>query len=395
MEQFQQIIDRTGTRSVKWDLREKIFKRKDVLPMWVADMDFYTADAVKDAIMKRAEHHIYGYTATDESVAEAIQQWLKKRHGWNIDQQWLTYSPGVVTSLHILVQSLTEQGDQVMIQTPVYPPFYSAVNHHNRTLVKNPLKLVNGRYEIDFEDFEARLKNGVKLFILCSPHNPVGRVWTKQELRNMAELCIQYGATIVSDEIHGDLIYEGYEHIPVASLSDEISQHVVTCMSPSKTFNLAGLQASYLITREENLKKKIDKGFKKQGMGMLNTFGVTALEAAYLHGEPWLEELLSVLEDHKQYVMDSFHHKTDQIQVIQPEGTYLLWLDCRKMGMGQEKLNQFMIEHARVGLNDGASFGDEGNGFMRMNIACPKKTVEEGVYRIIQALNSYDKKDGE
>lgn len=361
----------------------------------VADMDFYTADAVKDAIMKRAEHHIYGYTATDESVAEAIQQWLKKRHGWNIDQQWLTYSPGVVTSLHILVQSLTEQGDQVMIQTPVYPPFYSAVNHHNRTLVKNPLKLVNGRYEIDFEDFEARLKNGVKLFILCSPHNPVGRVWTKQELRNMAELCIQYGATIVSDEIHGDLIYEGYEHIPVASLSDEISQHVVTCMSPSKTFNLAGLQASYLITREENLKKKIDKGFKKQGMGMLNTFGVTALEAAYLHGEPWLEELLSVLEDHKQYVMDSFHHKTVQIQVIQPEGTYLLWLDCRKMGMGQEKLNQFMIEHARVGLNDGASFGDEGNGFMRMNIACPKKTVEEGVHRIIQALNSYDKKDGE
>ncbi|MBO8156728.1 MAG: putative C-S lyase [Bacillaceae bacterium] len=386
MNYFQEMIDRTGTRSVKWDLRDQLFKRSDVLPMWVADMDFYTADAVREAIIKRAEHNLYGYTTTDEKVNEAVQLWLEKRHGWHINSKWITFSPGVVTSLHILVQTLTEEQDQVMIQTPVYPPFYSVVTNHNRTLVKNPLKFVNGRYEIDFEDFEEKLKNGVRMFILCSPHNPVGRVWTRDELKKMAELCIQYDVIMVSDEIHGDLIYEGYKHTPVATLSEEIEKHTITLMSPSKTFNLAGLQASYVITANEERKKQIDQGFTRQGLKMLNTFGIIAMEAAYLHGEHWLDDLLKVLEDHKNYAMDIFKQTTDLMEVIQPEGTYLLWLDCRKLNMTQEELKQFMIEKARVGLNDGSTFGEEGNGFMRMNIACPKQRVEEGTKRIVRAL---------
>jgi cysteine-S-conjugate beta-lyase len=387
MEIFEQKINRAQTRSVKWDLTEKIFKDKEVLPMWVADMDFASVDEVKEAIINRAAHNIYGYTTTDQELNTVITSWLKSRHQWDIKENWISYSPGVVTSLHMIVQALTKESDKILIQTPVYPPFYSAIEQHNRTLIKNSLRLENGKYEIDFADFELKIQDEqLTMFILCSPHNPVGRVWTKDELRKMAELCSKHNVLIVSDEIHSDLTFKGYQHIPIASINDNFKDNIITCMAPSKTFNLAGLQASYIITQNPKLKKLIDKQFLSQGLFTLNTFGIVALEAAYLHGEKWLNQLLNVLEGNKEYVQNTINENTDKIKVINPEGTYLLWLDCRKMEMSDKELKQFFNEKAKVGLNDGASFGEEGQGFMRINIACPREIVEEGVSRILKAL---------
>ncbi|KGX86728.1 MalY/PatB family protein [Pontibacillus litoralis] len=384
MTKFDEVINRRNTKSVKWDLTEKLFKEKDVLPMWVADMDFATPQAVQDAISKRASHGIYGYTFTDESVHEAIQSWLARRHQWEIDSKWITFSPGVVPSLHTIIEAVTQPEDRILIQTPVYPPFFDVIKKHQRTIVENPLQYNNYRYEIDFDDFEQQLKNGIKAFILCNPHNPVGRVWTKDELQRMAELCLQNNTMIISDEIHADLIYQGHTHIPIASLGDQISEQTITCLAPSKTFNLAGLQASYIVTPSEHRKKQIDDQFTKQGMKMLNTFAITAMEAAYSDGEAWLDDLLTVLQSHKAYVKDMLETHTS-IRVVEPEGTYLLWLDCRNLELSQEQLKHFMQQEAKVGLNDGASFGSLGTGFMRMNIACPRPLLEEGINRLIQA----------
>ncbi|MYL33772.1 putative C-S lyase [Pontibacillus yanchengensis] len=388
MSRFNQVTDRMNTRSVKWDLTESLFKSEEVLPMWVADMDFQIPKAVTDAIADRAAHGIFGYTVTDEKIHQSIKNWLSKQHDWNINTKWLSYSPGVVPSLHTMMEALTDKDDQILIQTPVYPPFYDVIKNHERTIVKNPLHQQDGKYEIDFDDFEKKLKQGVKAFILCNPHNPVGRVWTKEELQKMANLCLKHNVMIFSDEIHADLIFPGHKHIPIASLSDDIAQSTITCLSPTKTFNLAGLQVSYIVTPDAEYRKKINDQFGLQGIKMLNTLGITALEAAYDHGDEWLEELISVLEDHKKYLMDTIHSQTNQIQVVEPEGTYLVWLDCRGLGLSHEELKSFMQEKAKIGLNDGASFGEEGEGFMRINIACPRPILEDGVQRILQAIHS-------
>ncbi|MFG6117034.1 MalY/PatB family protein [Halobacillus sp. MO56] len=388
MSRFTEVRERTGTRSVKWDMAEKLFKSNEVLPMWVADMDFQAPQAVIDALTERAAHGIFGYTITDELVEGTIYEWLKKKYGWTIDTKWISYSPGVVPSLHMIVQALTKKGDNLLIQTPVYPPFYKVIEQHDRNIITNKLIYEDNRYEIDYEDFESKIvENDVKAFILCNPHNPVGRVWTEEELKKMADICLKHDVLIFSDEIHADLVLSGHKHLPIASLSEEISDKTITCLSPTKTFNLAGLQASYVVTANDKLKKPMDEMFHAQGMHMLNTMGITALEAAYKHGEEWLKELLEVIEDNKNHAV-KYLNETDQIEVVEPEGTYLLWLDCRKMGMEHEELKTFMQDTAKVGLNDGASFGKEGEGFMRMNIACPKATLEEGVDRIVKAVKN-------
>jgi cysteine-S-conjugate beta-lyase len=388
MENFHQVINRENTRSVKWDLREKLFKSKDVLPMWVADMDFATCKAVEEAIHARAQHNLYGYNIIDEPLLDAIKYWVEKRHQWTIEKNWLTFSPGVVTSLHMIVQALTTDTDAILIQTPVYPPFYGVIEKHGRKIVTNPLILRNNKYEIDFDDFERKIKNEkVAMFILCNPHNPVGRVWTKEELSKMLTICRKYDCIIVSDEIHSDLIYKNHKHIPIASMEEDMREKVITCMAPSKTFNLAGLQASYIICPNTAFKNKINEQFINQGIHGLNTFGLVAMEAVYLHGEQWLEELLAVLEDNINYAIKTIHEHTNLIQVVKPEGTYLLWLDCRKMGLNNKQLKEFFQEKAKVGLNDGASFGNEGEGFMRLNIASPKVMVEEGINRILKAVS--------
>lgn len=389
MKKFEEVIVRKGTKSVKWDMAEELYQDKDVLPMWVADMDFRTPEAVTDALKERVEHGIFGYTLPDENVKKEIKQWLEKRHDWSIESDWISYSPGVIPSLHMIIQSLTDIGDRILIQTPVYPPFYSVVEEHGRHIVKNPLRLSDRRYEIDFDDFEKKIKeNHVSMFILCNPHNPVGRVWTRDELEKMMTICLKHDVKIIADEIHADLIFKENKHVPIANLSEEAALQTITCLSPTKTFNLAGLQASFVVTAHKGHKEKLDKQFKNQGMLMLNTLGLTALEASYKYGEEWLDELNQVLEYHRDYVMERFHTETTSIHVIPAEGTYLLWLDCRKLGMDQKELKSFMQKKAKVGLNDGVSFGEEGEGFMRLNIAAPRATLEDGVSRIIDAIHN-------
>ncbi|WP_407271916.1 MalY/PatB family protein [Radiobacillus sp. PE A8.2] len=387
MSDFDVIHDRLGTRSAKWDLTHTLFGSKEVLPMWVADMDFKIPEPVIDALVERAKHGIFGYTLTDPTVTDTVKNWVMKRHQWDIHKSWIIYSPGVITTLHMAVQSLTAVGDSILIQTPVYPPFYQVIEKHDRKLVKNPLKLVNNRYEIDFDDFEEKLKRGVKAFILCNPHNPVGRVWTKEELQKLANLCIAYDVLILSDEIHADLIMPAYTHIPIASLSEKISEQTITCMSPTKTFNLAGIQVSYAVIADQTKREKMEEYFHKQGFHMLNTMAVTAIEAAYTDGEAWLDDLIHVIDQNKQLVHAAFENR-DEIDVIELEGTYLIWLDCRSMGLSHEELKAFMQEKAFIGLNDGISFGEEGTGFMRLNIACPKATVQVGLNRILNALDA-------
>lgn len=392
MDTFQDTINRKNTRSVKWDMLEAMFQTDDVLPMWVADMDFKAPKAVNDALIKRAEHGIYGYTVVDDDVKQAITSWLKNRHRWEIDKDSLSFSPGVVTALHIAVQALTNPHDKILIQTPVYTPFYNVIESHGREIVKNPFILEDDYYTIDFANFEAKLKEGVKAFILCSPHNPVGRVWTEEELTEIARLCVKHDVLILSDEIHGDLTFPDQKHIPIASLSGEFANQTVTFMAPSKTFNLAGLQASYMITPNTEMKAKIDEALKSQGLGSLNTMGNTALEAAYKHGEEWLDSLRTVIYEHYQFAKKTIHEQTTSLKVVHSEGTYLLWLDCSDLGLNSEELETFMIEEAKVGLNKGAAYGEEGQQFMRMNLACPKKTLEEGVNRIVQAVNQHEAK---
>ncbi|MBY7143960.1 pyridoxal phosphate-dependent aminotransferase [Virgibacillus sp. NKC19-3] len=384
---FEELHDRKNTRSVKWDMLKSVFQSEDVLPMWVADMDFKAPEAVNNALVKRARHGIYGYTVIDDDVTDSIMNWIEKRHNWTIDKEWLSFSPGVVTSLHLAIQAFTEPDDKIIIQTPVYTPFYNVIEQHDREVVKNPLVLENGSYTVDFSDFEEKLKQGVKAFLLCSPHNPTGRVWKREELEEIARLCCKYDVIILSDEIHADLIYPGEQHTPIASLSEEIADRTITCMAPSKTFNLAGLQASYVITTNKEKRARFNEHLSKQGHGMLNTMGNTALEAAYVHGEAWLDELMTVIKSNQEYVTEMLEKHTD-LKVTRPEGTYLLWIDCSALNLEKSDLNKFMIEKAKVGLNAGASYGDDGANFMRMNIACPKSTVKEGVKRIIDALNA-------
>lgn len=385
---FDEVYDRLNTRSVKWDMRKDVFQSEDVLPMWVADMDFKAPEAVNDALIKRAQHGIYGYTVIDNDVKNSIINWIESKQGWKIKSQWLNFSPGVVNTLHMAVQAFTEPGDKILLQTPVYTPFYNVIKAHDRELIKNPLIYKENYYTIDFSDFEEKLKSGVKAFILCSPHNPVGRVWKKEELKEMARLCLKYDVLIFSDEIHADLIFPEEQHISIASLSEEIANQTITCMAPSKTFNLAGLQASYAITPDREKREKLEKTFDKQGIHMLNTMAITALEAAYNHGKPWLDELMSVLKGHQEYVTEMFKKHADSLKVTKSEGTYLLWIDCSELNMDASELKKFMIEKAGVGLNSGIDYGEEGEQFMRMNIACPRETLVEGVNRIIEAVKT-------
>nr|TXF82340.1 putative C-S lyase [Alkalicoccus halolimnae] len=387
MQFFQENINRTNTYSVKWDRTKEVFKTDEqVLPMWVADMDFYPPEAVTRSISRRADHGIYGYTYIDEHVKKQIQEWVLRRQGWNIDADWIQFSHGVVPSIAKAVQALTEPGEKVLVQSPVYPPFFSMVKENNRELVNCPLQESGDTYRIDFTALEDALAGGVKMMLLCHPHNPVGRVWTKEELEQIGTLCVKYNVILVSDEIHGDLVFKPHKQIPAASLSPEISKQTITLIAPSKTFNLAGLQASAVITENEEFRKKIEKLDKKNGFFTLNTFGILAMEAAYEEGEAWLEELLVYLEENVQLVESFLKEELPHVKIFKPEATYLLWIDCRETGLSDTALNKKLLETGKLAMNPGTSFGEGGSGFMRMNIACPKETVQEGLERLKRAL---------
>ncbi len=388
MSDFQYVHERKQTRSLKWDNVHAIFQAEDILPMWVADMDFQAPDEVNEAIKERADHGIYGYTIIDEAIKTTVQNWVKTKHGWKMETDWLTFSPGVITSLHTAIQTFTEPNDNIVIQTPVYTPFFNLIKNGSRQIVENPLIENDGYYTIDFVDLEESFKQGVKAFILCSPHNPVGRVWSRKELGELARLCVTYDVLILADEIHADLVFPAFQHIPIASLSEEIANQTITCMSPTKTFNLAGLQASYMIIPNQRLRLNMQQHLALQGASMLNTIGVIALDAAYSCAKPWLDEVMGIIQANKQYVRDTLPQTTNgKIKIADTEATYLLWLDCRALPLDDRELQKFMIHDAKVGLNAGSSYGKQGEQFMRINIACPHTTLKEGVKRIANAVN--------
>ena len=382
---FDEIIDREDTACVKWDLRDKVFGTADVLPMWVADMDFKTPGFISEAIIQRAQHAVYGYSYRTEGYYTSIINWMQSHHGWAIERDWVLFSPGVVPVLFMTTLAYTNPGDKVLIQTPVYPPFYDAVTKNNRQLVFNPLIQVGNRYEIDFNDLNLKLA-GTKMMFLSNPHNPVGRVWTKDELLEIGRLCLKHHVVLISDEIHCDLVYNAYKHIPAAGLSPEIADITVTCLASSKTFNTAGLSTSNVVISNPMLRAKLEGVIQSVHVDSGNLFGSIASEAAYTHGNEWHKQLIDYLQGNVNLVRSFLQDKLPEVKLIEPEATYLLWLDFRELGLSQPELVKLMIGKARLGLNDGTAFGTEGTGFMRLNIGCPKSMLLEGLERLEHAL---------
>lgn len=367
---------------MKWDYNNKYFGEDDILPLWVADMDFEVCPDIVKAIQQRANHLTFGYTKPGEQYYKSFIDWNRKRNNYYIEKDWISNVPGVIPALKAIIYACTEIGDKVLIQTPVYPPFHKSVNASERILVKNSLQFDGVKYQIDFDDFEKKIKDGVKLFVLCSPHNPIGRVWTKEELAKMVDICYQNNVIIASDEIHSDLIFEGYKHIPTAISCENAKNITITCMAPSKTFNIAGLKAAAIVVENNELRKKTDKAINVFGHEGVNIFGYTAFEASYTHGERWLEELLVYLQNNIIFVNDYIKTYMPKINTFKPEGTYLMWLDFSEYGLTQNELVNKLVKEAKVGLNNGITFGDEGIGFMRLNIGTPKSILEEGLYKI-------------
>jgi len=382
---FDQIIHRDGTNSLKHDARQSLFGRADVIPMWVADMDFAVPPAVSNALAERAKHPIIGYTAEPESLFDALVDWHQKRHGWAIKREWIVLCPGVVPSLHAASLAFAKAGEAIIVQPPVYFPFFSAVKNTGRTLIENPLMLQDNRYHIDFDHLEQCAANARMLF-LCSPHNPVGRVWTTEELQRILAIAKQHDLMIFSDEIHADLIYPEAKHQPLATLAND-SHNIITAVAPSKTFNIAGLNLSALIIPNGSHRKAIMQAFDTLHVSAANPFSMVAFEAAYRDGEAWLTALLTYLTATRAFVSDYLATKLPQIKLIAPEGTYLLWLDCRALGLNDQALKQFFIEKAGLGLSPGTLFGEAGSGFMRMNIGAPRQVIAKALDQLAKALN--------
>ncbi len=384
---FDELIDRTNTNCIKYDGRKVFFGNEDLLPLWVADLDFRTPDFIVEALKKRAEHEIFGYTFRAESYTNSIVNWLKRRHNWEIKPEWITFSPGVVAGLTMVIEALSKPGDGVIIQPPVYFPFFDSVKGTGREMIENPLKLENGRYYFDLDDLKSKITPMTKLLLLSNPHNPGGMAWNRDELTALAQICLDHKILIISDEIHSDLIFEGYRHTPLAGISEEIAQNCVICMAPSKTFNTAGLTTSFLVIPNKRHFVAYERVMRLPHLHMGNIFGTVALEAAYTFGENWLSQLLKYLESNYNYLEEFFRNNMPEVKVMKPEATYLIWVDFSAYGFSDEELNQKLID-AGVGLNRGVQFGKQGSGYMRINIGCPLSTLKEALNRIQKALKA-------
>jgi cysteine-S-conjugate beta-lyase len=385
---FDNQIDRQGTSSVKFDLRKTFFDKDDVLPMWVADMDFETPDFIREAIFERAKHPIYGYTFRDDTYYQQIIDWFKRRHNWQIQKDWIVFSPGIVPALNLVVLALTQPKDEIIVQPPVYFPFFGAATEHDRGLIYNQLIKSDSTYTIDFDLLEQQAKSA-RMLLLCNPHNPVGRAWKRDELERLAEICLKHDLLVLSDEIHADLVLPGYRHHVFADLSPEIAAKTITAHAPSKTFNLAGLATSSLIISDEVLRKKVTGIYDKMHVGHGNLFGITASNAAFEHGDKWLDEMLDYVDNNIQYAVGFLQEKMPKIKVYVPEATYMVWLDFAAYGMDDAELKRCMIEEAGLGLSPGSMFGPGGDGFMRINLACPLATVRlamEKLYAVFSEL---------
>ena len=384
---FDEIIDRRNTSCLKHDFAVERGYPADILPFWVADMDFRAPATVIDALKARAEHGIFGYTQVKDDYFAVLQNWFRTRHDWTVERRELILTPGVVFAIATAIRAFTIKGDAVLIQQPVYYPFANMIRQNERVIVDNPLRLIEGRYEIDFADFEQKIiEHRVKLFILCSPHNPVGRVWTRAELEQIAAVCLRHNVIVVADEIHEEFVRPGFRHVPFASLSEEAAAITVTCTSPSKTFNLAGLQISNIFIRNTLLRRRFKEELGRTGYDEPNTLGLTGAKAAYEHGAEWLAQLLAYIEENHARTKSFLAAHLPKVQIIEPEGTYLLWLDFRAYGLSDEALNEKIIREAHLWLDDGPIFGAGGSGFQRINIACPWATLETGLQNLAKAF---------
>ena len=383
---FDLHINRESTASLKYDGRQEVFGNPDVIPLWVADMDFASPPAVTQALIARANHPINGYTVFPDSLYDSLINWLKLRHGWDVGQEWIVMCPGVVPSLNAAITALTTPKDSVIVQPPVYFPFFSAVTDTGRNLLLNPLKFDNNYYSIDFEHLE-KCAADARMILLCSPHNPVGRVWTKEELVRLLDIADKNELIVISDEIHADLIYPEFKHHILERLSDK-RKNIITAVAPSKTFNMPGLNLSALIIPDEVQRNAVKKVFNGLHVSASNPFSIVAFEAAYSNGGEWLDALLGYLQETRNFVLRYVKENIPNIHVIEPEGTYLLWLDCRSLGFNDNQLRDFFIHHAGVGLSSGSWFGEAGSGFMRMNLAAPRSLIETSLVNISNAINS-------
>ena len=385
---FNEAPSRVQTNAEKYALRKKLFGSDEVLPMWVADMDIQTPFFVMDAIRDRLKHPVLGYEEIPDSLFQSQIEWIQERHGYSIQREWMFYSPSVVASINLCIKAFTEPGDKVIVQPPVYFPFYSSVTKNERVLIKNTLIENEGCYSMDFDALEASIDESTKLFLLCSPHNPVGRVWSEEELTRLGEICIRHDIVILADEIHSDLIFKGSKHRPLASISKELENRTITCYGPGKTFNMAGLSISTVSVPNEGLRQRFKQVYKSIHFAEGTVLGHVGFEAAYTKGEAWLEELLEHIQGNIDYLDICLKEYMPSITMQKPEGTYLVWLDCRGLGLSNEGLKDFFYKEAKLGLSLGSSFGGEGSGFMRINIATPRSTVEEAVSRLHTAYEA-------
>lgn len=386
MMEFEQVIDRNQSNSMKWDFYPDRYGADDLWPMWVADMDFQAPKPVLQAMQEVVEHGIFGYHRRPKSLFDATTAWLEKRFDWNVENDQIVFTPGVVPSISHIIQTFTEKEDGVIIQPPVYYPFYALIHNNERTLVRNPLKETGQGFTIDLEDLEEKMKQA-KMLLLCSPHNPIGRVWTEDELSAVAELAEKYNVLVVSDEIHADIVLEG-QHIPFAKAAAGKEVETISCLAPSKTFNLASLQLSYVVFENKEAKKKYESHLQREFVGIDNPFATVAAEAAYRYGEEWLEQMLHYVRSNVHRVKDYIESNMPEMKVIEPEGTYLVWIDMRELNMGDKELEKWLRHEAKLALSDGPIFGKEGAGFVRMNVACPRETLEEGLRRLQTAYDN-------
>lgn len=386
---FDTIMERRHTACLKWDGIESRYgvKGDDLLPMWVADMEFRPPEAVVQALVQRAAHGICGYPADLDAYHEAIRGWMRRRHGWEVKGEWIASAPGVVSAVNLLIRTLTNRGDGVVLQPPVYYPFFRGVEENGCRAIYNPLRYDGNRYVMDFEDLERKLEQA-KLLILCSPHNPVGRVWRREELLRLGELCLERGVVIISDEIHADLTFSGHPHTVFATLSEALAQSSIVCTSPSKTFNIPGLQPGVIVIPNPRFRRDLQRTLRACGIPEPNVFCLEAVKAAYHQGEPWLKELLAYLEENHDVLRRFVAQHISRLRVVEAEGTYLAWVDCRGLGLEPKALGQFLLNKARLVLSQGYIFGPGGEGFIRINFACPRAMLEDGLGRLASAIGS-------
>lgn len=382
---FDEITDRRGSGSYKWDTEPG----RNVLPMWVADMDFRTAPTIIDALKRRVDHGIFGYTLVPEEYYDAVINWFERRHGWKISRDEFIYTSGVVPAISAIIKATTKPGDKVLVQTPVYNCFFSSIRNNGCEVLSSSLKLTGDTYRIDFDDLEAKAsESDVKVMLLCNPHNPAGRVWTREELIRIGEICLRHGVKIISDEIHCELVYPGYKYTPFASISEEFRRNSIVCISPSKSFNIAGLQIANIITAEAELRARIDKAININEVCDVNPFGVVATMAAYNESEVWLMQLIGYLKGNYDYMLDFCKKHLADFPILKLEGTYLVWMNCSKLGIPSDRLEEELLKETGLFLNSGTMYGNDGEGFMRWNIACPRSLLADGLNRFRRFIES-------